>query len=591
YILDSHLQPVPVGVPGELYIGGDGLARGYLNRPQLTSEKFILNPFDDSKSERLYKTGDLTRYLRDGNIEFLGRIDNQVKIRGFRIELGEIEAVLATHPQVNQTVVIATEENTGNKRLVAYVVINSEITTQQLREYLKAQLPDYMVPSAFVTLESLPVTPNGKVDRKALPVPEIERETEYVAPRTQSEEIIANIFAQVLDLENIGIYDNFFILGGHSLLATQLISRIRSAFSIEIPLGELFSSPTVAQLNQIITQLRNTNNGSTLPPIQPRTETKQLPLSWAQERLWFLNQLEGKSGTYNIPSAVRISGNLDINALQQALASIVQRHEVLRTSFQTENGKPIQVIEPEATVNINLVDLQQLETTKRENLVIEQAQEEAITPFDLTSAPLIRCSLLQLSTSEYVFLLTMHHIVSDGWSMGVFIQELSNLYQAFIQGQASPLEKLPIQYADFAVWQKQYLSGQVLSTQLDYWKQQLSGAPSLLQLPTDYPRPTIPTYQGRTISFNLNTDLTTKLQTLSQKSGTTLFMTLYAAFSTLLYRYSGQSDILIGFPIANRNRSEIEGLIGFFVNTLVLRTRFEDNPSFKKLLAQVRETK
>ncbi len=590
YILDSHLQPVPVGVPGELHIGGDGLARGYLNRPQLTSEKFILNPFSNSKSERLYKTGDLARYLSDGSIEFLGRIDHQVKIRGFRIELGEIEAALTTHPEVNQAVVIALKENTGNKRLVAYVVINSVNKTQQLREYLKAQLPDYMVPSAFVTLESLPLTPNGKVDRKALPAPEIERETEYIAPRTQSEEIIANIFAQVLNLENIGIHDNFFILGGHSLLATQLISRVRSAFSIEIPLGELFSSPTVAQLDQTIIQLRNTNNGLTLPPIQPRTETKQLPLSWAQERLWFLNQLEGKSATYNIPAAVRISGKLDINALQQALSSIVKRHEVLRTSFQIENGKPIQVIDPEATVNIIEVDLQQLETTKRENLVIEQVQLEATTPFYLENAPLIRCSLLQLSTWEYVLLVTMHHIVSDGWSMGVFIQELSSLYQTFIGGEALPLEKLPIQYADFALWQRQYLSGQVLSTQLDYWKQQLSGAPDLLQLPTDYPRPTVQTYQGRTISLNLNTDLTTKLQKLSRESGTTLFMTLYAAFSTLLYRYSGQSDIAVGSPIANRNRSEIEGLIGFFVNTLVLRTRFEDNPSFKKLLAQVRET-
>ncbi|KST65076.1 non-ribosomal peptide synthetase [Mastigocoleus testarum] len=590
YILDSHLQPVPVGVAGELYIGGDGLARGYLNRPQLTSEKFIQSPFDNS--ERLYKTGDLARYLPDGNISFIGRIDNQVKIRGFRIELGEIEAVLTSHPQVNQAVVIATGENTSNKRLVAYVIANSEITTQQLREYLKAQLPDYMVPTAFITLDRLPLTPNGKIDRKALPELDggISRENEYIAPRTQSEQIIANIFAQVLNIENIGIEDNFFELGGHSLLATQLISRIRSALSIEIPLRVLFESPTVAKLDQTIRQLRNTNNGLTLPPIQPRGETGQIPLSWAQERLWFLNQLEGKSATYNMPLALRISGNLNINALQEAASQIVQRHEVLRTSFQTENGKPIQVIEKEATMKINLVDLQQLETTQRENSVIEQAQLEATTPFDLENPLLIRCSLLQLSPSEYVLLLTTHHIISDGWSIGVLIQELSTLYQAFIQGEESPLASLPIQYGDFAIWQKQYLSGEVLSTQLDYWKQQLSGAPDLLQLPTDFPRPTVQSYQGRTINFSLNTDLTTKLQTLSRSQGTTLFMTLYGAFSTLLYRYSGQSDILIGSPIANRNRSEIEGLIGFFVNTLVLRTNFENNPSFKELLSQVRET-
>ncbi|WP_143288303.1 non-ribosomal peptide synthetase, partial [Calothrix rhizosoleniae] len=317
YILDSNLQPLPIGVPGELYIGGHSLARGYLNQPELTSDKFIPSPFDKSK---LYKTGDLARYLTDGNIEFLGRIDNQVKIRGFRIELGEIEAVLSRHPQVNQAVVITTEENIGNKRLVAYVVANSSFTTQQLREYLKAQLSDYMVPSAFVTLDSLPLIPNGKIDRKALPVPETEKNTEYIAPGTQREKILANIFAQVLNVENIGIDDNFFDLGGHSLLATQLISRVKSAFSVEIPLRILFESPTVSQLDHTLNQLGNTK---TLPSIQPRSHHQELPLSWAQQRLWFLNELEGKSATYNISTAVRISGNLDINALQKTLSSIV----------------------------------------------------------------------------------------------------------------------------------------------------------------------------------------------------------------------------------------------------------------------------
>ncbi|MEM9216874.1 MAG: amino acid adenylation domain-containing protein [Cyanobacteria bacterium P01_F01_bin.150] len=597
YILDSQLQPVPIGVPGELHISGDGLARGYLNRPELTSERFISNPFN-SKS-KLYKTGDLARYDRDGNIEFLGRIDNQVKIRGFRIELGEIETALTSHPQINQAVVMATEENTGNKRLVAYLVANSEITTVQLREYIKAQLPDYMVPVAFVTLERLPLTLNGKIDRKALPAVDIaERANQYIAPSTQSEQIIANIFAEVLNVENIGINDNFFELGGHSLLATQLISRIRESFSLEIPLRELFSSPTVAQLDQTITKLRNGNNRLTLPSIQPREETAQRPLSWAQERLWFLNQLEGKSATYNMPAAVRIIGNLDIDALQQTIWKVVQRHEVLRTSFQALNGTPIQVIHPKSAMKITMVDLQQLATNNKEHSVIEQAQLEATTPFDLENGPLIRCSLLQLSTSEYVLLWTMHHIVSDSWSMGVFIQEISSLYQSFTKKkeiissdvEGTSLLKLPVQYADFAVWQRQYLSGEILETQLDYWKQQLNSAPNLLQLPTDFPRPTTQTYQGRSISFRLNTDLTTKLKTLSRESGTTLFMTLYGAFSTLLHRYSGQSDILVGTPIANRNHSEIEGLIGFFVNTLVLKTHFDNNPSFNELLAQVRET-
>jgi amino acid adenylation domain-containing protein len=593
YILDSHHQPVPIGVPGELHIGGDGLARGYLNRPELTLEKFIPNPIGEGKSERLYKTGDLARYLADGNIEFLGRIDNQVKIRGFRIELGEIEAVLNAHPQIQQAVVIATEDIPGDKRLVAYIVKTDEsLTNKQIRDFLKQQLPEYMLPSASVTLDTIPLTPNGKIDKKALPIPDgVSREVEYIAPRTPSEEIIANIFATVLNQQNIGINDNFFSLGGHSLLATQLISRLRLAFNVEIPLRAVFESPTVTQLDIAIAQLRSQERGLILPPIQAiEGDREQLPLSWAQERLWFLNQLEGDSATYNMPAAVKIAGDLDINALQQALSEIVHRHEILRTSIQTVNGTPIQVIHPQVTTSINVVDLQQLLAPERETLLEQQIQLEASIPFNLENAPLIRCSLLQISAREYVLLLTMHHIVSDGWSMGIFISELSSLYAAFCAGDPSPLPALPLQYADFAVWQKRWLSGVVLETQLNYWRSQLQGSPELLQLPTDRPRPVVQTYHGRTQSFELNQDLTQKLQSLSAESGTTLFMTMLAAFVTLLYRYSGQSDILVGTPIANRNRNEIESLIGFFVNTLVLRSNFENNPSFESLLAQVRET-
>ncbi|AFZ17608.1 non-ribosomal peptide synthetase [Allocoleopsis franciscana] len=590
YVLNEALEPCPVWVTGQLYIGGIGLAKGYWRNPEKTNASFIIHP---RTQERLYKTGDLGRYLPDGNIEFIGRIDHQVKIRGFRIELGEIEAVLNTHPQIQQAVVIATEDIASNQRLVAYIVTRDEsLTNNQLREFLFSKLPEYMVPNVFVTLDTLPLTPNGKVDRKALPAPdgEINREHQCVAPRTPSEEIIANIFASVLGVQNVGIHDNFFELGGHSLLATQLISRLRVAWDVEIPLRTVFESPTVAQLEQTLTQLRTTNSGLSLPPIQPRTEGEQIPLSFAQQRLWFLNQLEGSSATYNLSGALRITGNLNVHALQQALSEILRRHEVLRTSFQTVNGTPIQVIHPEATLNITLVDLERLEVPERETVLHQQLQLEAITEFNLEIAPLIRCSLLQLSATESVLLLTMHHIVADGWSIGVFIQELSSLYQAFCTGEPSPLAKLPIQYADFAVWQRQWLCGEVLETQLNYWQQQLQGAPDLLQLPTDRPRPSVQTYRGTTQSFTLDTDLTQKLQTLSQESGTTLFMTLLAAFATLLYRYSGQEDILIGSPIANRHRREIESLIGFFVNTLVLRTRFEDNPSMKDLLAQVRDT-
>jgi amino acid adenylation domain-containing protein len=582
-----------VGVPGELHIGGAGLTRGYLNRPELTQEKFIPNPFKETQGSRLYKTGDLARYLPDGNIEYLGRIDNQVKIRGFRIELGEIEAVLNAHPQIQQAVVIVTEDIPGDKRLVAYLVKSDEsLTNKQIRDFLKQQLPEYMLPSVFVTLDTIPLTPNGKIDKKALPIPDgVSREVEYIAPRTPSEEIIANIFATVLNQQNIGINDNFFSLGGHSLLATQLISRLRLAFNVEIPLRAVFESPTVTQLDIAIAQLRSQERGLILPPIQAiEGDREQLPLSWAQERLWFLNQLEGDSATYNMPAAVKIAGDLDINALQQALSEIVHRHEILRTSIQTVNGTPIQVIHPQVTTSINVVDLQQLLAPERETLLEQQIQLEASIPFNLENAPLIRCSLLQISAREYVLLLTMHHIVSDGWSMGIFISELSSLYAAFCAGDPSPLPALPLQYADFAVWQKRWLSGVVLETQLNYWRSQLQGSPELLQLPTDRPRPVVQTYHGRTQSFELNQDLTQKLQSLSAESGTTLFMTMLAAFVTLLYRYSGQSDILVGTPIANRNRNEIESLIGFFVNTLVLRTNFADNPSFENLLAQVRET-
>ena len=601
YILDKYGNLVPPGITGELYVGGDGVAKGYLSHPELTEEKFIVNPLTKDKTsenpeaDRLYKTGDLARWLPDGNIELVGRIDNQVKIRGFRIELGEIESLLNTHPQIKQAVVIATEDINSNKRLVAYLVSsNRSLSTIQVREFLQQKLPEYMIPSAFVLLEALPLNPNGKIDRKALPAPDIDlaNSSEYIPPQTPTQEVLANIFSGVLGINSVGIHDNFFSLGGHSLLATQVISRIRQSFATEISLKTLFEFPTVAQLDQNLKQLTQNSTKLEIPTIQPIPRNKQpLALSWAQERLWFLNQLEGASSTYNIPGAYRVSGNLDIDSLQLTLSEIVRRHEVLRTSFPTQNSKPTQVINPQTTININIVDLQELEPTERETIVLQEVQKEAVTPFNLeANLPLIRCSLLQLSTTEYVFLLTMHHIVSDGWSIGVLIQELSSLYQAFTKGEASPLPELPIQYADFAVWQRQYLSGEILETQLNYWKENLADAPELLQLPTDRPRPTVQTYQGTTQSWTIETELTEKLQAISRKNGATLFMTLLAAFATLLYRYSGQSDILIGSPIANRNRSEIESLIGFFVNTLVLRTGFVDNPSFEELLAQVRET-
>ncbi|MFN6563916.1 MAG: amino acid adenylation domain-containing protein [Nostoc sp. ChiSLP01] len=589
YILDQYLQPVPVGVPGELYIGGAGLARGYLNRPELTQQKFIPNPFNNSK---LYKTGDLVRYLLNGNIEYLGRIDNQVKIRGFRIELGEIEAVLSQHPQVQSVVVTAREDRPGEKCLVAYIVPQQATPSiSELRQFLKTKLPEYMIPAAIVILESLPLTPNGKIDRRALPAPELHRQDsdKFVVPRSPIEEMLAQIWVEVLKLEQVGIYDNFFENGGHSLLATQLISRIRSTLKVEIPLRSLFAAPTVAELGQYIQHKQQQQLKLTAPPLLPTIRNAELPLSFAQQRLWFLHQLQPNSGFYNIPVVVRLQGRLQVTALEQSLQEIIHRHEALRTNFITIDGQPVQIIHPETSRTLSIVDWQHLPANEQEIATEEFAAAQAQQPFDLATSPLIKTTLVVLNETEHILLVCMHHIVSDGWSMGVFVQELATLYNAFCQGQPSPLAPLPIQYADFAQWQRQWLQGDVLQTQLTYWQQQLANAPVLLSLPTDRPRPAAQTYKGAHKHFALSFELTNGLAQLSQQQGVTLYMMLLAAFDTLLYRYTGTEDILVGTPIANRDRSEIEGLIGFFVNTLVMRADVSGNPKFSELLDRIRE--
>jgi acyl carrier protein len=616
YILDPHLQPVPIGVTGELYVGGAGLARGYCNLPELSAEKFIPNPFSNELGARLYKTGDLARYLPDGNIEFLGRIDYQVKVRGFRIELGEIEAVLSQHPAVREAVVLVWEDEPGNKRLVGYVVPNQkqsgagararECTEQEsmeegrfqfpcaplLRSFLQEKLPDYMVPSAFVQLEALPLTPNGKVDRRVLPAPE-QVDTELagtsVTPRTPSEEILAGIWAQVLGLEQVGIHDNFFELGGHSLLATQVISRLRKTFQIELPLRCLFESPTVAGLAQSLETATRTDQGLKVPLIEPVPRDGNLPLSFAQQRLWFLNQLAPDSPFYNIPAAVRLRGSLNVTMLQSSINAIVQRHESLRATFITVDGQPFQVIAPTLTLTLSVVDLQDLPETEQQQQVQQLATKEAQRPFALDKGPLLRVTLLQLSAADHVMLFTMHHIISDGWSMAILVQEIAKLYEAFCAGNSSPLPELPIQYADFALWQRQWLQGEVLDTQLAYWKQQLGSNLPILELPTDQPRPAVQTFRGAKQPLALPKTLSDALKTLSAKEEVTLFMTLLAAFKTLLYWYSRQDDIVVGTDVANRNRAETEGLIGFFINQLVLRTYLGGNPTFRELLGRVRE--
>ncbi|MDJ0729381.1 MAG: non-ribosomal peptide synthase/polyketide synthase [Crocosphaera sp.] len=593
YILDTNLQPVPVGVRGELHLCGTRLARGYLHRPQLTAEKFIDNPFDQGGS-RLYKTGDVACYLPDGSIECFGRIDNQVKIRGFRIELGEIEAILNQNPEIQTSCVIIREDTPGDKYLVAYVVAHDERVPliSDLRQYLSNQLPLYMVPQAFVFLEALPLTPNRKVDRRALPAPDLysDRRDNYVPPRNPIEEILTQIWTEILKVEQVGIHDNFFELGGHSLLATQLVSRIRGLFKVEMPLRSVFGAATVAELAAVISQLQQQAITSIIPEILPRTEESELVPSFAQTRLWFLDQLQPNSALYNIPLALRFQGKLDQKALEASLSAICQRHESLRTNFLNINGQPTLVIHPEPTHTVAILDWRNQSADEQQQSIREFVNKESQKPFNLANDSLFRATLLVLSETEEVLWVCMHHIISDGWSMEVFIRELTSLYKTHSQNEASNLAPLPIQYTDFALWQKQWLQGEVLENQLNYWQKQLADAPALLSLPTDRPRPAMQTFVGAYEQFTLSPKVTQGLINLSQQQGVTLFMTLLAAFDVLLSRYTGETDILVGTPIANRNQSELEGLIGFFANTLVLRTNLAGNPSFTALLEQVRTT-
>jgi amino acid adenylation domain-containing protein len=593
YIADDRLRLVPIGVTGNLYIGGVGLARGYLNRAELTAEKFIPDPFSVTPGERLYKTGDLARYLADGRIEFLGRADHQVKIRGFRIELGEVETVLGQHPGVSQSAVVAEELATGEKRIIAYVVGEAGVPVPagELRAFLKARLPEHMVPAAFVALDAIPLTPNGKVDRRALLALERtnqEPEHRFVAPRTPAEELVARVWSHVLGVERIGIHDNFFDLGGHSLLATQAISRLREAFAVEMPLRRLFEMPTVASLAESIEATGRAGNNLVAPPIVRVPRGADLPLSFAQQRLWFIDQLEPGSSVYNFPAAVRLKGPLNVEVLERSINEIVKRHEVMRTTFTTVEGRPVQVIAQALTITMPVLSLEALPEDERETRVVQLAIEEARRPFDLARGPLLRASLIRLSEEEHVGLLTMHHIVSDGWSTGILIREIAFFYESLSSGRAAALPELPVQYADFAHWQRNWLQGEVLETQLNYWKQQLLGA-QLLELPADRPRPSVQTLGGAHQSMLLAKELTEGIRALSRDEGTTLFMTLLAAFKILLHRYTGQDDVVIGTPIANRNRLEIEGLIGFFVNTLVMRTDLSGDPSCREMLRRVRE--
>ncbi len=603
YILDEQMRVLPVGVGGELYIGGDGLARGYLNQPHLTAEKFVPHPFGRTGGERVYRTGDRARWLEDGSVEFLGRTDNQVKIRGYRIELGEVEAALRQQADVSEAVALV-QERGAEKRLVAYVVCEAEESQEEqqesaeargrrIRERVGKQLPEYMALAAVVLVKTMPLTPNGKVDRNALLGVGGESEEggqRYVAPQTAVEEIMAGIWGEVLGVERVGAEDNFFDIGGHSLLATQIISRVRGLFQIELPLRSLFESPTVASLSLSVEHAIKIGAAQDIaPPIERVERSEALPLSFAQQRLWFLDQLMPNSSVYIVPTILSITGQFNVAAFKQSLDEVIRRHETLRTTFAVKEGKPVQVIAPAQSLELPVIDLSGLPVTEREVEVEARIVEETQRPFDLSRGPLLRATLLQLGPQEHVLLFAMHHIVSDDWSKGVLIREVAALYEAFSKGLPSPLPERSLQYADFAHWQRQWLTGDVLESQLAYWRRQLGGTLTPLELPTDHPRPASPSFRGAHIPVRLPGDLTEKLKTLSRREGATLFMTLLAAFKTLLHRYTSRADIIVGTPIANRTRGEIEDLIGFFVNTLVLRSDFSGNPTFCELLKRVRD--
>nr|MBA2611842.1 amino acid adenylation domain-containing protein [Bacteroidota bacterium] len=582
FILDEYYNIVPIGVNGEICLSGDGLSRGYLNRPELTLEKFIKSPLSDTM---IYKTGDIGHWLPDGNIEYVGRKDEQVKIRGFRIELGEIESVLQECEEVKHAVVMARANQEGIKRLVGYIVPNGEYDKSTILAYLKNKLPEYMVPAIMVEMETLPLNPNGKVDRKALPDPELVDLTnkEFVAPRNHGETILANIWQELLGLDEIGIHDNFFELGGDSLLAIRVVSAIRKELEVEMPISNLFEYQTIATLAK---QIETQSGAIVLPPIQPVKRPAHIPLSFSQERLWFIDRLEG-SLQYHIPAVMRLKGHLNIKALEHALSSIINRHEVLRTVFLEQDGDAYQLVKDIANWELPLIDGTSYNNDKqgRGNLI----QQFIGSAFDLSKDNMLRAYLVVLNPMEHILVVTLHHIASDGWSRSILVKEVTELYTAFEENRAADLAPIPIQYADFAIWQRSYLQGGILDKKLGYWKEKLQGTEPL-QMPLDFPRPAIQTIRGGSVSFTFDKDLSVALQNLSQQNGSTLFMVLLASLKVLLYRYTSHGDICVGTGSAGRQQKEVEGLIGFFVNTLALRDEIKADDNFIELLQKVRKT-
>ncbi len=659
HLLDRWGTEVPVGVAGELHIGGVQVGRGYLGRPELTAERFVPDGLGSAPGERqsdwngglgaresnwngglgarLYRTGDLARRLPAGEVEYLGRLDFQVKVRGFRIEPGEIEAALAAQPGVREAVVLARPEpGRSGARLVAYLVpaaadgaaadgagSAADDLVAALRGGLAERLPEHMVPQAFVVLAELPRSPNGKADRRALaavgPAPAAPAAGGQVAPRTPVEQLLAELWCETLGVEQAGVREHFFAAGGNSIGGAILINRLQERLGVAVPVAAIFQHPTIEGLAGYLEEehpravvrlwaaAEMAADGDELLDddepaaaaaaaaewVVPRVldlaaaPPQALPLSYAQERLWFLDQLDPGTATYNLPSALQLSGRLDVAALAGSQCEVVRRHAALRTVFTVVDGRPCQVVTPARREALPLADLAALPAAARDREVRRLADEEALQPFDLARGPLLRTGLLRLAPDEHVILLTMHHIVSDGWSMGVLIHEVAVLYAAEVQGRPSPLHALPIQYADYAVWQRGWLQGELLDRELAYWRAALAGVPPL-QLPTDRPRPAVQSFRGGDSPVRTARTLLTGLRELARAEQATLYVVLLAGFQALLARHSGQEDLSVGSPIANRTRTEIEGLIGFFLNTLVLRTDLAGDPGFRTLLERVR---
>jgi amino acid adenylation domain-containing protein len=592
YVLDTSHQPVAIGSVGELYLGGPGLARGYWRRPDLTSERFVASPF--SASERLYRTGDLCRWLPEGQLEYVGRVDDQVKLRGYRIELGEIASALNTHPAVSQSVALLRDDGPGGKQLVAYYMASQPLSSRELQQHVASRLPEYMVPHVYVPVAQFPLTAHGKLDRSALPAPVAPRRTESAeesAPGTALERLLVTIWSDVLGVDSIGIHDNFFELGGHSILAALITSRVRSSLDVRLSIGDVLQNPTIVDLARFIGAL----HGEVQVP--PRDRLRRivrkpdecLPLSSSQQRLWFLDRLEDGLPAYNLPYAWHIQGTLNVRALKAAFHAIVRRHEILRTTYTVKDGRPFQCVQPYHDFGLVVEDLTHIAAQNRDKVITSRCDEEADRIFDLQNDLMLRASLLCFSDQDHVLLVTMHHIAADGWSVELFCKELSEFYASFCTGVDAAVEELPIQYADFAVWQKNYLGDQKTLESLRYWRRQLAGV-QRLDLPTDFPRPETSSYAGAEYEFVIDQTIVDRIEMISREERATSQMIFMAAFAALLSRWTNQEDIAVGMPVAGRGEPELEQLIGFFVNTVVLRALPDRNLTFRQLLRQIRQT-